>query len=132
MYRPIRIVVADDQRVCRATIIRELERQKDFDVVGEASNGAEAVERARQLSPDIVLMDVNMPVLDGVQATREITADCCGVRVVGLSTHPPGRMARNMLAAGAVAYVEKSAPSDTLAMVVRSVANPPSSSTKTA
>ena len=132
MYRPIRIVVADDQRVCRATIIRDLERHREFDVVGEAANGAEAVERARQLSPDVVVMDVNMPVLDGVQATREITADCYGVRVVGLSTVAAERMARNMLAAGAVAYVEKGARPETLATVIRSVANPPSNSTRTA
>lgn len=132
MSTPIRIIVADDQRVCRATIIHELERQKDFDVVGEAANGAEAIERARQMSPDIVLMDVNMPVLDGVQATREITAGCRGVGVVGLSTHSSGRMAKNMLAAGAVAYVEKSAPPEALAAVIRSVARPPSHCTRTA
>lgn len=132
MYKPIRILVADDQRVCRATIIRDLERQRDLEVVAEAANGAEAVERARQLSPDIVVMDVNMPVLDGVQATREITSGCYGVRVVGLSTHAAERMARNMLAAGAVAYVEKGARPESLAAVIRTVANPPSNSTRTA
>ena len=132
MSRPIRIVVADDQRVCRTTIIRYLEREKDFDVVAEAANGAEAIERARQLSPDIVVLDVNMPVVDGVQATREITARCRGVRVVGLSAHAAGRMARNMLAAGAVAYVEKGTWSRALVDVIRSVVRPPANSVRSA
>jgi DNA-binding NarL/FixJ family response regulator len=82
--------------------------------VGEASSGAEAVELARSLRPDVVVMDISMPGMSGIEATQRITAEAPSIRVVGLSMYDEQDLAETMLRAGAAAYVTKGGPAQTL------------------
>ena len=88
--------------------------EPNIEIVGEASNGAQAVYFARSLRPDIVVMDVSMPVLDGIEATAEIHRDLPDVQVIGLSVHDKGRLSSSICQAGAVAYVTKGGPMEEL------------------
>lgn len=85
--KSIRILLADDHSLIRHGFATLLRYQEDFDVVGEASNGEEAVDLARRLSPDIVVMDLSMPGMTGVEATRQIRQNLPGVRVLILTTY---------------------------------------------
>jgi len=105
----------------RQGLIRLLQEQPDIQVVGEAGDGQAAVGLARQLKPDIVLMDVSMPVINGFDATQKIVSECPGVQVIGLSMHEERDMAAAMRKAGAVAYVTKGGPAEHLISVIRSV-----------
>ncbi len=102
----MRVVLADDHQILRDGIRRGLESAGE-DVVGEAENGEEAVELVRATSPDIVLMDLSMPVLDGVAATRRITEQFPEVKVVVLTMHDDPAKTRSALEAGAIAYLTK-------------------------
>ncbi len=115
----LRVLLADDHAIVRQTLARLLNVEPDFAVVGEASDGGEAVSLVRQLQPDIVLMDVNLPDMNGIQATRAIHAECPRVRVIGLSMYEDAEHANAMRAAGAVAYLQKTAPVETLLAVMR-------------
>ena len=117
----VRILIADDHPWIRAGLMNVLQGEPGFDVVGVAINGRDAVEQAAELRPDVVVMDVTMPRLNGIDATREILARCPGAKVVGLSMHEGESMLPRMLDAGAVAYVEKSAPPDELVCTIRRV-----------
>jgi DNA-binding NarL/FixJ family response regulator len=81
----MRLLVVDDHAVVRQGLVRMLQEEPDMEVVGEASNGQMAVELARQLMPDVILMDISMPVMGGIEATRVIHTECPAVRVIGLS-----------------------------------------------
>ncbi|MBI4776204.1 MAG: response regulator [Deltaproteobacteria bacterium] len=107
----IRVLFADDHRVIRQGLIRLMNGQPDIQVVGEAANGREAIDRARQLKPDVILMDVSMPEIDGIEATRRIKAELPEVRVIGLSMHQDEQIAQAMIEAGAEAFVNKTASS---------------------
>lgn len=102
----MRVVLADDHQILRDGIRRGLESAGE-EVVGEAENGEEAVELVRATSPDIVLMDLSMPVLDGVGATRRITDEFPNVKVVVLTMHDDPARTRSALEAGAIAYLTK-------------------------
>lgn len=102
----MRVVLADDHQILRDGIRRGLESAGE-DVVGEAENGEEAIELVRATLPDIVLMDLSMPVLDGVAATRRITDEFPGVKVVVLTMHDDPARTRSALDAGAIAYLTK-------------------------
>jgi PAS domain S-box-containing protein len=104
-----RVLFADDHGVMRQGLIKLIAGQTDIEVVGEAASGREAVELARQLRPDIILMDVSMPDMDGIQATRQIKSELPEVRVVALSMHEDEHIHRTMRNAGADAFVSKSA-----------------------
>ncbi|KJS31593.1 MAG: hypothetical protein VR64_10640 [Desulfatitalea sp. BRH_c12] len=108
---PIRVIFADDHKVMRKGLIMLIAAQPDIQVVGEASNGREALDLARQLRPDVVVMDVSMPVMDGIEATRRIKAEVPDVRVIGLSMYEDDQLARTMHLAGAETFVSKSASS---------------------
>ncbi|MFP4350696.1 MAG: PAS domain-containing protein [Desulfococcaceae bacterium] len=112
--RALRVVFADDHLVMRRALIRTINDQPDIQVVGEAENGREAVELVRQLQPDLVVMDVTMPEMDGVRATRRIKAEWPRVRVVGLSMFEDDHIAQAMRRAGAEAFVSKTASSGEL------------------
>ena len=115
----IRVLVVDDQRVIRRAITRLLSIEADVEVVGEAVDGLDALKQVRRLSPDVVLMDVTMPKLNGLEATKRIVAEFPQVKVVGYSMHEADVMARPMLQAGAVTYLDKSMPAETLPLAIR-------------
>jgi len=98
-----------------------LEKEKDLKVVGEANDGLEAIDRLRELSPDIVVMDINMPNLDGIEATRRILSESPDTRVVALSVHSGKRFVRDMLQAGAAGYILKESVPEEMIEGIRSV-----------
>lgn len=109
MNHPIRIVIADDHAVVRKALVQFLESKEDMTVIGEAPDGMCAIEIVEDKHPDVVLMDYNMPNLNGVEATRHILTDHPEVCIIGLSMHETGSVEGEMLAAGAAAYLPKNA-----------------------
>jgi DNA-binding NarL/FixJ family response regulator len=118
----IRIVLADDHAILREGIRALLEDQHDMMVVGEAADGRKAVELACQLKPDMVVMDIGMPLLNGLEATRQIKHDCPEVAVLVLTMHDNEEYVSQLLAAGAAGYVLKRAASSELVTAIRAVA----------
>ena len=116
-----RVVVADDQELVRSGLQLVLEA-RGCEVVGLAGDGREAVEVVRRTSPDVVLMDIRMPVLDGIAATRELTATGCPSRVLVLTTYDLDRYVYDALAAGAAGFLLKATPPDRLVEGIRTVA----------
>ena len=115
----IRIVLADDHRIMRDGLCALLARERDIELIGQADDGLGAVRLARELRPDIVVTDVSMPGLNGVEATRRIRADEPSVRVLCLSVHAESRMVLAVLEAGASGYVLKDCSYDELALAIR-------------
>ena len=115
------MLLADDHPVVRKGLADLLRERPEIDLVGEASDGEEAVALARETKPDVVLMDVSMPNLNGIEATRYITAEMPNVRVIGLSMHEEEDMPRAMREAGATVYLSKTTASETL---VDAILNP--------
>jgi DNA-binding NarL/FixJ family response regulator len=121
-----RCLIVDDQAMVREGFAAVLAAQPDLEVAGQAANGAEAIHQARQLQPDVVLMDVRMPVLDGLQATRQIlraTAGDAGPRVLMLTTFDLDEYVYEALRAGASGFLLKDATAAELVQAVRVVAN---------
>lgn len=117
-----RILIADNHTLFLQGLRSLVEQQPDFEVVGEASDGREAVQRTRELRPDVVLMDVVMPGLNGFDATRMIREETPGTRILALSMHVDKRYVLGMLDAGAAGYVPKDASFDEVARAIRAVA----------
>jgi len=118
----IKIILADDHRITREGIRSLLNEQPDMRVVAETGTGRAAVELAADLAPDVVVMDVTMPELNGVEATRQIKAENPGVKVLVLSMHSERQFVSEMLSAGASGYLLKDCPSDELIRGIRTVA----------
>jgi DNA-binding NarL/FixJ family response regulator len=118
----IRIVLADDHRVLRESLAAQLQQTGDYEVLGQASDGAEAVRLARELSPDVVVLDISMPGTDGIDAAREIVRRNPAVRVVALSMYADTPRVVDMFRAGATGYVLKSCQFDELCRAIESVA----------
>jgi len=116
-----RVILADDHKILRAGLISLLKSARDFEVVAEACNGRETVNLVRQLIPDIVVMDVAMPDMNGVEATRKITRLVPQVRVLALSGHDEGVFVKGMLEAGAKGYLLKDAATDELLAALKTV-----------
>ncbi|WP_449344974.1 response regulator, partial [Streptomyces narbonensis] len=119
----IRVLLADDQSLVRAGFRALLDAQPDIEVAGEAADGAEAVERVRSLRPDVVLMDIRMPALDGLDATRRITddPDLGEVRVVMLTTFELDEYVFEAIRAGASGFLVKDTEPEELLRAVRAV-----------
>lgn len=115
------MLLADDHPVLRNTLAALLSEQPDIEVVGQSGDGQEAVELVRQLQPDIVLMDITMPKLNGIDATRMITSEFPNVRVIGLSMHEEVGMARALMRAGAVGYLCKDSQPEVLFDTLRNI-----------
>jgi DNA-binding NarL/FixJ family response regulator len=118
----IRVLVADDEVLLRAAFSSLIEAEADLEVVGAAANGQEAAELAARLAPDVVVMDVRMPVLDGIEATRRITRDGPGSRVLILTTFDLDEYVFEALRAGASGFALKSRPPEELLTGIRTVA----------
>ncbi len=119
----IRVLLADDQGLVRAGFRMILRAEPDIEVVGEAADGRVAVERARELQPDVVLMDIRMPGMDGIEATRRVTGLDPPARVLVLTTFDLDEYVYESLRAGASAFLLKDAPEQQLIAAVRVVAD---------
>ena len=124
MSSSIRVLIADDQQLVRTGLRMILEAEPDIDVVGEATDGREAVAMARELQPDVVLMDIRMPELDGIEATRRVVQGDgeTSTRVLMLTTFDLDEYVYDALRAGASGFLLKDAPANQLAAGVRMVA----------
>lgn len=120
----IRVLLADDHRIIRMSLSGLLGRAAGVEVVGEAVDGEDAVQKACKLRPDVVLMDVNMPKLNGVEATRRLKVERPGIRVIALSMHESDHRELDMFEAGAECYVVKDGPPEQLLRAVRGEAAP--------
>ena len=120
---PVRVLLVDDQPLLRMGFRLILEGEDDLCIVGEASDGAEAVRQVRELAPDVVLMDVRMPVLDGIEATRAIAASGSGAKIIILTTFDLDEYAFAGLQAGASAFLLKDVAPAELISAVRVVAS---------
>ena len=121
MNKEIRILIVDDHAVLRSGLRSLLQLEEDLSVVGEASNGREAIGVIKQLLPDVVVMDIRMPDLNGVEATRQAIAIKPDIKIIGLSANSDERSPVEMLRAGAVGYVMKEATFEELAVAIRTV-----------
>ncbi len=117
--RPIRVMVVDDHAMVRQGLATFLDVYDDLELTGEASNGLEAVENCKKILPDVVLMDILLPELDGVSAIRAIRKSCPSVQIVALSSYKDEALVVNALQAGAVGYVLKNVSADDLARTIR-------------
>lgn len=120
---PVRVLIADDQALLRGSLRVLIETEPDLVVVGEAGNGAEAVEQAQVSCPDVVLMDVRMPVMDGIEATRRIAVDQHAPRVLVLTTFDLDEYVYSALRAGASGFLLKDTPPAQLLDAIRVIAS---------
>ncbi len=116
-----KILIVDDHPVVREGIGAMLKRESDFKIVGEAANGQEAIDKARELSPDVILMDLRMPEVDGVEAITRIKADMPDIKFIILTTYSDDEYIFRGIAAGARAYLLKDAPREELFKAIRAV-----------
>jgi DNA-binding NarL/FixJ family response regulator len=117
----MKVLLADDHRIVREGLKSLLQSQPDLEVIAEASDGRQAVEMARELGPDVVVMDVAMPQLNGIEATRQLANDQGEMKIVALSMHSDRRFVSEALKAGASGYVLKDGAFDELISAIRAV-----------
>ncbi|TFG47532.1 MAG: response regulator transcription factor, partial [Candidatus Brocadiia bacterium] len=117
----IKIILADDHAVLRYGLCKSFEAEKDIDVIGQAKDGYSAIDMVRELSPDVVVMDIGMPELNGVETTRRVTKEFPKVKVIGLSMHSSDKYVREMFRAGASGYLLKNCSFEELVEAVKTV-----------
>jgi len=118
----IRVLIVDDHGVFRNGLKAVINHQADMEVVGEAEDGEKAVALTRELLPDIILMDVKMPVLDGAEATSRILSEMPGMKILALSIYADDGFMANMMRAGALGYILKGCDTEELSDTIRRVA----------
>lgn len=118
----VRVVLADDHELVRTGLVKLLESFKDLVIVGEAGDGVEAVEKTKKLNPDVLVIDLSMPNLSGIEATKIIRKECPKVAVLVLTMHEKEEYVYQILKSGARGYVLKDAGKDELATAIRTVA----------
>jgi DNA-binding NarL/FixJ family response regulator len=116
-----RILLADDHKITRQGLRALLEKQQDMEVVAEAENGREAVRLAAELAPDVIIMDVTMPDLNGIEATKKILSESPDIKIIALSMHSDASFVTEMLKGGAVGYLLKDCAFEELARAIRTV-----------
>jgi DNA-binding NarL/FixJ family response regulator len=119
----VRIVIADDHGIVREGLHSLIAKQPDMEIIGEATDGRKALELVQELVPDVVVMDITMPNLNGIDATRQIIRDCPGVKVIALSMHSSTMFVSDMIKAGVTGYMLKDCLFDELAEAIRVVSN---------
>jgi DNA-binding NarL/FixJ family response regulator len=119
----IKVVLADDHQIVRHGLRSLLSAESDIEVVGEADNGRAVVRMVQELAPQVVIMDISMPDLNGIEATRQILMDTTGVKVIALSMHSDSLFVLNMFKAGASGYLLKDCALEELVKAVRTVMN---------
>lgn len=119
--RKIRVLLADDHTILRRGVRMLIDAQADMEVVGEARDGREAIAEARKLKPDVVLMDVSMPEMNGIEGTRQICDELTHTKVLALSMHKDSVYVREILRAGARGYLVKDSEDDDLVKAIRAV-----------
>ena len=117
----IKVLLAEDHVVVRESIRQSLENESNIDVVGEANNGLEAVEMTRRLNPDVILMDISMPELNGIEATKEIKAFKAGIKILILTAYDYEQYIFSLLEAGAAGYLLKDVSSRELVTAINTV-----------
>ena len=117
-HATIRLLLVDDHTLMREGLRSLVAAYNRLEVIGEAGNGTEAIELVRRLDPDVVVMDINMPDMDGIEATKQIKADRPGIVIIGLSVNPSADTEHKMKGAGAVAYLTKESAADVLCQVI--------------
>jgi len=121
--KPIRLMLVDNHEIVRAGLKSFLESQDGFQVVAQANSGAQAIERISEAMPDVVVMDISMPEMDGLETTRRLKDCCPDVQVLALTVHADKQYLFQMMAAGASGYITKQAAAEELVTAVRAVAN---------
>lgn len=119
----IKVVLADDHQIVRHGLRSLLSAEPDIEVIGEADNGRAVIRLVQELSPQVVIMDISMPDLNGIEATRQILSDYSGVKVIALSMHSDSLFVLNMFKAGASGYLLKDCALEELVKAVRTVMN---------
>ena len=119
----IRIIIADDHKIMREGLSALISNEMGMEVIGEAEDGQSAVRMARKLTPDVIVMDIGMPELNGIECTRQVLSENPDIRVLVLSMHSDRRFVTEMLRAGASGYLVKDSAFDELIRAVRTVAN---------
>jgi len=114
-----RVLIVDDHKIMREGLVGLLQFEPDIEIVGQAADGPQAIELAEKLEPDIIIMDVNLGEMSGVEATKRILTSNPNIKVIGLSMHTSNDVATAMRDAGAVAYLTKGGPSEDLIAALR-------------
>ncbi len=117
----IKVLIVDDHGILRSGIELIVAQTEDMEIVGQACDGHEGIELARKLKPDVVLMDISMPGLNGIEATKEIVRENSDIKVLALSAHCNRRFVKDMLQAGVVGYTLKDSMADELIVAIRTV-----------
>ncbi len=120
--KKINVILADDHNIIREGLAAILQRHPDIEVIAQAGDGRSTVQLTKELVPDVVVMDVTMPGLNGIEAARQIISECSSVKVIALSVHSSKQFIIEMLKTGASGYLLKDCVSDDLAYAIRSVA----------
>jgi DNA-binding NarL/FixJ family response regulator len=117
----IRIIIADDHRLFREGLVNLLSESKDIEIIAQAENGKDVLEKAKELNPNIVIMDIGMPIINGVEATRQLFKELPDIKVIALSMHSDKQYIKGMLEAGASGYLFKNCAYDELIEAIQTV-----------